>query len=109
MCVSIQSAPSPGVCRPSTWLSERHNRTVDALAQRRGGGERPVTLDSEIAANAAGPAAEILEVHAALDSLAQYDPRLVQVVELRYFAGMTDGQVAEALGIGERTVRRDWE
>jgi RNA polymerase sigma factor (TIGR02999 family) len=81
----------------------------ERLAARRGGAQRNVTLNSEIAAPGADAGAEILEVHAALDGLALHDPRLVQVVELRYFAGMTDGQVAEALGIGERTVRRDWE
>ena len=36
------------------------------------------------------------------------EPRLAQVVEMRYFAGMTD-QVAEALGVTDRTVRRDWD
>ncbi len=81
----------------------------ERLAARRGGASRAVTLNSEIAAPGADAGAEILEVHAALDGLAQHDPRLVQVVELRYFAGMTDEQVAEALGVAERTVRRDWE
>lgn len=78
-------------------------------AERRGGSQRPITLDSQIGAPGADAGAEILEVHQALDGLAEHDPRLVQVVELRYFAGMTDAQVAEALGVGERTVRRDWE
>jgi len=81
----------------------------ERLAQRRGGAQRAITLDSQIAAPGADASAEILEVHAALDGLARYDPRLVRVVEMRYFAGMTDAQVAEALGIAERTVRRDWE
>lgn len=78
-------------------------------AQRRGGALRPITLDSQIGIPGTDAGAEILEVHEALDGLAEHDPRLVQVVELRYFAGMTDAQVAEALGVGERTVRRDWE
>jgi len=81
----------------------------DRMAQRRGGAQRPITLDSQLAAPGADASAEILEVHAALDGLGQHDARLVQVVELRYFAGMTDLQVAESLGIAERTVRRDWE
>lgn len=81
----------------------------ERLAQRRGNGQRHVTLDSRLGEATAEAGAEILSVHEALDSLAQHDARLVQVVELRYFAGMTDAQVAEALGIAERTVRRDWD
>jgi len=81
----------------------------ERMAQRRGGPQRAITLDSQLAAPGADAGAQILELHAALDGLAQHDARLVQVVELRYFAGMTDEQVAEALGIAERTVRRDWE
>jgi DNA-directed RNA polymerase specialized sigma24 family protein len=37
------------------------------------------------------------------------DPRLVQVVEMRYFAGMTETETAAALGVTDRTIRRDWE
>ena len=81
----------------------------ERLAKRRGGHQPAITLDSQIAAPGADAMAQVLEVHEALDGLAQHDPRLVQVVELRYFAGMTDSQVAESMGIAERTVRRDWE
>lgn len=80
----------------------------ERLAQRRGGNVRPVTLDSQIAATTDG-SAEILAVHDALEGLGKEDPRLVEVVELRYFAGLTDEQVAEVLGVAERTVRRDWQ
>ena len=52
---------------------------------------------------------EILSVHEALQSLAEVDPRLVRVVEMRYFAGLTDGEIGAALGVTDRTVRRDWE
>jgi RNA polymerase sigma factor (sigma-70 family) len=48
-------------------------------------------------------------VHEALDVLAQADERLAQVVEMRYFGGMTELEIAEALGLSERTVRRSWE
>lgn len=81
----------------------------ERLAQRRGGAQCHVTLDTQRGGAHVDAGAEILSVHDALDSLAQHDARLVQVVELRYFAGMTDQQVAESLGIAERTVRRDWE
>ena len=41
--------------------------------------------------------------------LAKVDERLVRVVEMRYFAGLTDAEIAGALGVTDRTVRRDWE
>jgi RNA polymerase sigma factor (TIGR02999 family) len=81
----------------------------ERLAKRRGSRQPKATLDSQIAEPGADAMAQVLEVHEALDGLAHHDPRLVQVVELRYFAGMTDLQVAESLGVAERTVRRDWE
>ena len=48
-------------------------------------------------------------MHDALDDLAQLDPRVVEVVEMRYFAGMTEADIAAALGVTDRTIRRDWE
>ena len=52
---------------------------------------------------------EVLRVHESLEALAAIDARLVQVVEMRYFAGMTEPEVAEVLGLAVRTVARDWE
>jgi RNA polymerase sigma factor (TIGR02999 family) len=51
----------------------------------------------------------ILRVHEALEQMAALDARMAQVVEMKYFAGMTEMEIAEALGITDRTVRRDWE
>jgi RNA polymerase sigma factor (sigma-70 family) len=51
---------------------------------------------------------ELLRVHDALNELEQIDPRLAQVVELRYFAGLSEEQTADFLGIARRTVQRDW-
>jgi RNA polymerase sigma factor (sigma-70 family) len=48
-------------------------------------------------------------VHEALETLAQVDPKLVQLVEMRYFAGLTDAEIGAALGVTDRTVRRHWE
>jgi RNA polymerase sigma factor (TIGR02999 family) len=79
-------------------------------AERRGGDAVHVTLNSEIGdAAAMASEEEILGVHAALESLASVDERLVQVVEMRYFAGMTETEIAAALGVNDRTVRRDWQ
>jgi len=79
------------------------------LAERRGGDADDLVLDTGIAGRVAAPENEVLRVHDALDVLAKADPRLAQVVELRYFGGMTEAEIAQMLGTSERTVRRDWE
>jgi RNA polymerase sigma factor (TIGR02999 family) len=81
----------------------------ERLAERRGGGAEHVTLDTYIGDTGAAGEGEILRVHEALEELAQYDERMTRVVEMRYFAGMTEPEIAEALGVTDRTVRRDWE
>ncbi|KNZ31464.1 MAG: hypothetical protein AD742_15735 [Methylibium sp. NZG] len=86
---------------------------VDAVRasqrERRGGGVAHVTLDSALVEALALPEDEVLDIDGALADLAALEPRLAQVVEMRYFAGMKEAEVAQALGISERTVRRDWE
>jgi RNA polymerase sigma factor (sigma-70 family) len=47
-------------------------------------------------------------VHESLEQLAAIEPRLVQVVEMRYFAGMTEEDIAQELSVSVPTVRRDW-
>jgi len=78
-------------------------------SQRRGGDAAHVTLDTEAAEAAVAGEEEILDVDAALARLAEMDERLVRVVEMRYFGGMTEAEIGEALGVTDRTVRRDWE
>lgn len=78
-------------------------------AERRGGGVHAATLDSAVADSLPGGEDEVIAVHDALGELAALDPRLAQVVEMRYFGGMADAEIAEALDLGVRTVRRDWE
>ena len=79
-------------------------------ALRRGEG-LTLRLDAELVERLAGaaPDAEPLRVDAALRELAKTEPRLVQVVEMRYFAGFTEAEIAEILGLTTRTVRRDWQ
>ena len=48
-------------------------------------------------------------MHEALDEIAAFDARLAKVVELRYFGGLTEPEIAQALGVTDRTVRRDWQ
>ena len=78
--------------------------------ERRGGGATHVEFDDAQHGQAADPLHdEILRVHDSLGELALIDPRLVQVVEMRYFAGMTEPEIAAVLGLTVRTVARDWE
>ncbi|HEU4626046.1 MAG TPA: ECF-type sigma factor [Steroidobacteraceae bacterium] len=78
-------------------------------AERRGGGQQRVELTTSVGDEDAAGAAEILRVHDAIEALAATDARAMEVVEMRYFGGMSEPEIAEALGVGERTVRRDWE
>jgi RNA polymerase sigma factor (TIGR02999 family) len=78
-------------------------------AERRGGDAVHVTLDTNLAESVGASDDEILAVHEALQELARVDSRLVQVVEMRYFAGLTETEIASILGVTDRTVRRDWE
>lgn len=81
----------------------------ESRAARRGGGQALLPLDTEAGAPQAGAADEALRVHEALAELETHDPRLVRVVELRYFVGLEMEEVAQALGVGKRTAERDWE
>lgn len=76
---------------------------------RRGGDAEHVVLDTDVIDRVPNPAGDILDVHAALEDLARLEPRLARVVEMRYFGGMTDEEIGQALSLTARTVRRDWE
>ena len=81
-------------------------------AERRGGGlQGLVTLGTGAMDQAPGLQGEdeILKVHEALEELAQIDARLVRVVEMRYFVGLSNQEIADSLGVTTRTVERDWE
>ncbi len=78
-------------------------------AQRHGGDVQQVTLDTRIGDSVPANEREILGLHEALQALEDAEPRLAQVVEMRYFGGYTEVEIAEALDITERTVRRDWD
>ena len=73
-------------------------------------GAMPVTLNDEIANRpvAVTPPEEILAVDEALTRLAEMDARQANIVELRYFGGLSEEETAEALGISSRTVEREW-
>jgi RNA polymerase sigma factor (TIGR02999 family) len=76
-------------------------------AARRGGTRVPLDLDRE--SSAPPGEREIMRVHYALEELARVSDRMVRIVEMRYFSGMNEAEIAEALDLSERTVRREWE
>jgi RNA polymerase sigma factor (TIGR02999 family) len=75
--------------------------------QKRGAGAQRVTLDEE-RVGSAQPGADIIALDEALDALTAIDPRKSQVVEMRYFGGLSIEETAEVLGVSVRTVKRDW-
>jgi len=103
------------------WRDRAHFYAVAALAMRRilvdyarrhrrakrGGGQRPVSLD-EGAVSLDERAENIVALDEALTRLAELNPRLSRIVECRFFGGLTEEEIAEALGVTTRTVKRDW-
>jgi RNA polymerase sigma factor (TIGR02999 family) len=103
------------------WRGRTHFFAVAAIAMRhilidhvrsagrakRGGDLRVVTLADEVAP-ASDPDVDAFALHEALERLAELDPRQARVVELRFFAGLSVEEVAEALGVSKRTVEGEW-
>jgi RNA polymerase sigma factor (TIGR02999 family) len=77
------------------------------LRLKRGGGLKRVPL-AEADEVVVGSDAQVIAVNDALQALARRSPRLAEIVECRFFAGYNEHETAEALGISERTVQRDW-
>lgn len=92
---------------------------VDAVrrrvAERRGGGQADVTLDTAAlgrhaeVSGGSTPDVSLLALHEALEALNELSSRLVEVVDQHFFAGLTFVEIAEIRQQDERTVRRDWE
>ena len=76
-------------------------------AQKRGGGCDRITLDESALASPERDV-ELLALDEALGRLAELDPRKARVIELRFFAGLTIKETADALGVSPITVNRDW-
>jgi RNA polymerase sigma factor (TIGR02999 family) len=76
--------------------------------QKRGGGAPVVSLD-DVDVAAATPGLDVVALHDALEALSREDARKGQVVELRYFGGLTVDETAEVLGVSPETVMRDWK
>jgi RNA polymerase sigma factor (TIGR02999 family) len=84
------------------------DRARAGAAQKRGGGLDITSIDTQIAENVAEP--EVLsEIGAALDELAELEPELAHVVDLKFFCGFGVAEIAAMQGVSERTVQRKWE
>lgn len=83
------------------------DRARERLAAKRGGGQRNEALHPDSAAHEA-EAVEALAVDEALAALESHDSRLVEIFELRFFAGFSVEETAELLALSPRTVKRDW-
>jgi RNA polymerase sigma factor (TIGR02999 family) len=77
-------------------------------AEKRGSGQASLTLDTGISDAVPASADEALKVNDALIELNCIDTVLVQIVEMRYFAGLTEEEIAETMQMSTRTVRRHW-
>ena len=92
-------------------MAMRHilvNLARDAQADKRGAGAEHVSIDDESLTLTAVDARQLLDVDRALQRLRQLNTRLADVVECRFFAGYSEAEAAAALGLSDRTVRRDW-
>ncbi len=78
------------------------------LAEKRGGGDVRLSL-GDVTGEAAPPDEDLIELDQALRRLEELDQRSARVVELRFFAGLTEKEAAEVLGISVATLKRDWD
>jgi len=81
------------------------------LAERRGAGAEHLTLsdaDAQAVADASA-SEELIKVGDALQALQSIDPELAELVDMRYFGGYSEAEIAELQGVTERTVRRRWD
>jgi RNA polymerase sigma-70 factor, ECF subfamily len=83
-----------------------HSRTVNAI--KRGGAAQRLSLD-EIDVPLEAMAGDILALHEALEALEAIDKRKADVVDMRFFGGLKESEIAEVLGVNEKTIRRDWQ
>lgn len=105
-----------------SWKNPGHLRAVTAQAMRRvlvdhargknaekrGGGQRPVTMDSRLIGARQDEHLDVLAIEAALDGLAARNERQARIVEMRFFGGLTNKEVAGVLEVSETTVEDDW-
>jgi len=79
------------------------------MAEKRGGNKPNLTLNTDIVDSITASDEQIIKLHETLEELGTLEPRLAQVVEMRYFGGLQEEEIAKALSVSVRTVQRDWE
>jgi RNA polymerase sigma factor (TIGR02999 family) len=79
----------------------------EQLSQKRGAGTRPLELNEEIM-TLGQPPETIRALDEALEDLAKLDQRQARIVEMRFFAGLTEEEIALVMGLSSRTIKRDW-
>jgi len=108
---------------PPDWESKRHFMNLAARAMRRilvdharrakaakrGGDATIVSFTERLGPGRRSPIDRVLDLDRALDAFARVAERAAQVVELRYFAGLTGAEIAGVLGVSRTTVQRDWK
>lgn len=95
----------------SAALAMRHvlvNHARDRLTVKRGSGAAMQSIDAAAENVASDDDRSLVDIHEALGRLAELDERLARVVECRFFGGYSEEDTAIALGVTDRTVRRDW-
>lgn len=80
----------------------------DACAQKRGGDQVRVTLQTDIAQQGE-KCGDVEAINDALIELEHLHPEWAVVIEMKFFGGMSESEIAEALGVSDRTVRREWQ
>lgn len=78
------------------------------LAEKRGGGQPMITFDESFQGSKDARAEELIDLDRALNQLKEMNERHAQVVELRFFGGLTEAEIAETLHVSVPTVKRDW-
>lgn len=84
------------------------DRARASAAQKRGGGLDITSLDTQTAETVAEPAV-LSDIGSALDELAELEPELANIVDLKFFCGFSVAEIAALRGVSERTVQRQWE
>lgn len=84
------------------------DETRKEMAEKRAGGLQAVSLDDSVDVGRDDDLAEIIAMDSALTQLEHLDVRLAGLVEMRYFGGLDEAEIAAALGVTDRTLRRDW-
>jgi RNA polymerase sigma-70 factor (ECF subfamily) len=107
--------------RRAEWQDRRHFYAVASMAMRqiiidharrrsrsKRGGDQHLTVIDDVPDAVTADAEQLLDLDRALGRMEAEDPRLVRVVECRYFGGLTEQETADALGMSLRTVQREW-